>query len=322
MEDHIKYKNKVDTFTSTGKKLLRHGDVLAKWNNGQATPIYLQVAPTEFCSLRCKFCSVVNRTKKHVFNINELIQATNAFYRLGTRAITISGGGDPLCYPKLCYYLDHLIIIGMKIGLITNGLGINRIIDKHLLNEISWIRISANVYDYKKKIEIPTGYKGTLGFSYCWTEGLSSIEVLKTIKQIAIDNNVEYIRLVPNCLATKEQQIKNNEFLAGVAEQVGAPVFFQKKEFEAPSACYWGYLNPFLYADGYVYPCSSTVLNPDADKQFNPIYRLTHWADAEEFFKGDIQSLVDTKRCEHCVFTEQNKMLEYALDTQKHEDFI
>lgn len=312
----------VNIYTSTGQKLFRNGDMLAKWNEGIPVPTSLQVAPTEFCSLRCKFCSVVNRSKKYVFPIEDLKAATQIFANLGTLTVEITGGGDPLCYPKLREYLEFLVSRGLKIGLITNSLGINRVIPKDLLNQISWIRISANVYDYKHLIEVPTGYTGTLGFSYVWTKGLSSYEQLLEIKQIAQDNNVQYIRLVPNCIATKEEQVINNMMLTEMADAIGKPVFFQRKEFETPPQCYWGYLKPFLYADGFVYPCSSTVLNPNANKQFNPIYRLTHWTDVKEFWNKGIHSLIDTKHCEHCVFAGQNKILEYALEKREHENFI
>jgi MoaA/NifB/PqqE/SkfB family radical SAM enzyme len=262
---------------------------------------------------------VVNRSKKFELPILELMRATEKFVELGVKTVEITGGGEPLCYSDLDLYLEFLEP-RVKIGLITNGVGINK--HKYFLEDVSWIRISANVFDYTGEIEIPEGFTGTLGFSYVWTSGLSTTTILEQIKEIALKNNVKYIRLVPNCIATKEEQERNNEFLAQIAEQIGEPLFFQPKEFNIPSNCYWGYLKPFLYADGYVYPCSSTVLNPDADKQFNSIYRLCHWTDVNKVWKSEIKSMVNTKRCEHCVFTPQNQMLEYALNEQEHEDFI
>jgi MoaA/NifB/PqqE/SkfB family radical SAM enzyme len=314
---------KVNTFTSTGNKLLRHGNLIDQWSKGIAVPQSLQVAPTEHCTLKCKFCSVANRSKKYVFDFEKLKGATFKFILLGTKTVEITGGGDPLCYKQLNEYLEYLIGHKMQIGIITNGIGINKLISKDLLNSIDWIRISSNVLDYKDHIELPKGYTGTLGFSYCWTEGFSTKEQLVKIRDIARDNDVKYVRLVPNCLATKPEQERNNIYLGMLAEEVGEPFFFQRKNFDTPPKCYWGYMKPFLYCDEYIYPCSSTVLNPDADKQFNSSYRWCHYSKIEEVWRESaIESAVDTKRCSHCVFADQNRMLEYAFSKQKHEDFI
>jgi MoaA/NifB/PqqE/SkfB family radical SAM enzyme len=313
----------VEIFTSTGKKLLRQAGLLAKWRNHLPIPHSLQVAPTEVCNLNCEFCSVKNRSRKYVFEPSDLIAATASFIKLGTKTVEITGGGEPLCYHGLNKYIAYLVWAGVKIGLITNGLGINEIIPEYQ-EKFSWIRISANVYDYKKRIDIPKNFPGTLGFSYVWTDGISSFETLMAIKKIAEDNKVEYIRLVPNCLGTKDQQIVKNSFLQQIADNIGPPVFFQKKVFGTPRECYWGYLKPFLYPDGYVYPCSSVVLNTNANEQFHESYRLCHWKDVENFWTKvhTTMSLIDTKLCDHCVFTEQNEILDYVLHQQKHEDFI
>ena len=318
---------KLQTYTSTGRKLLRHGSLLESWNMKIPAAQSLQVALTEKCNLSCKFCSVVNREKKYEFDYDNLIQATRQFISLGIDTVEITGGGDPLLYPHLNDYVRFLIKKNLQIGLITNGIGINEIIDKNVLNNLSWIRISANVYDYKNKIDIPENYIGTLGFSYCWTDGISTIEKLKEIQNIAIKNKVKYIRLVPNCLGNRVEQEEKNKFLPQIAAQVGEPVFYQPKIFDTPRNCYWGYLKPFLYCDEYIYPCSSTVLNTDADKQFNTKFRWCHWKDIEKVWGGDcrqveIKSIIDTSKCDHCVFTDQNNDLDYALHAQEHEDFV
>lgn len=313
---------KLETFTSMGNKILRHGTLLADWNNGVPKPQSLQIALTEKCSLRCKFCSVVNREKTQEIPYNDLIAATTKFIDLGIKTVEITGGGDPLLYPRLNEYLSFLLDKGIKVGVITNGIQINKKIHKYAMERLSWIRISSNVLDYRDEIEIPKNFKGTLGFSYCWTDGLSTEEQLLKIKDIALKNDVKYIRMVPNCLSTKEELQKQHDFLTPLVEKVGEPFFYQQKEFGTPDNCYWGYLKPFLYCDGYVYPCSSTVLNANADKQFNPAYRWYHWKDITKTYETNITSAVDTKVCTHCVFVEQNELLEYALTEQSHENFI
>ena len=83
--------SKVKTFTSTGYKLFRHGDLMSSWNKHVPIPHSLQVAPTEHCTLRCKFCSVVNRPRKYVFDFKKLKEATSGFISLGTKTVEITG---------------------------------------------------------------------------------------------------------------------------------------------------------------------------------------------------------------------------------------
>lgn len=314
--------SKLKTFTSTGNKLLRHGALLDDWGSGIPKAQSLQVALTEKCTLRCEFCSVVNREKTYEIAYGDLLKATKKFIDLGIKTVEITGGGDPLLYPKLNDYLSYLLTADVQVGIITNGIGINKKIHPELMAKLSWIRISSNVLDYKDEIEIPKNFNGTLGFSYCWTDGLSTEEQLLKIKTIALENNVQYIRMVPNCLATKEELQKQHELLVPLVDKLGEPFFYQQKEFGTPNKCYWGYMKPFLYCDGYVYPCSSTVLNANADKQFNPSYRWYHWEDISKIYEKEIISAVNTKDCTHCVFCDQNDMLEYALNKQPHENFI
>ncbi len=301
----------IDVFTSTGKKLLKHPAILKSWIAGRAAPQSLQVALTEKCNLSCSFCSVRNREWKYEFDFDELCQATSAFIQKGVKTVEITGGGEPLLYPWIGEYIGYLRQRCVKVGLITNGLGIDK---AKWVDSLEWIRISANVFDYKGRIDLPVKFKGTLGFSYVWGND-SSIQTLERIKKIAIKNGVKYIRLVNDCLAEFEE-------IGWIASTMGPPVFFQRKEFRRPDKCYWGYLKPFLYPDSWVYPCSSIVLNPDADKQFHESYRICHWKEIDEAWSKPIHSLVDTSKCSKCVFANQNDTLAYCLTPQQHEDFI
>lgn len=326
MSGEIKDPNKkLNTFTSTGIKLLRHGEVLAKLNEGIPTPVSLQVAPTELCTLDCKFCSVVNRTYKSVFEWEKLKTALDTFFKLGVKTVEITGGGDPLLYPQINEMIAYCLDAGKLVGMITNGIGINKRLDKSLQARMSWLRISSNTLDYRDHLDLPDNFNpdGILGFSYCWTENLSTESQLLRIKDIAVENNVKYIRLVPNCLDSNEDMLtKWDPLLQPMADKLGHPIFYQPKNFGAPDNCYLGYIKPFLYCDEYVYPCSSTVLNPEADKQFNSNFRWYHYTETEKIYSQPMSSIVDTKRCPHCVFTKQNAQLEYVINKHENEEFF
>lgn len=318
-------KIKLRTFTSTGDKLLRHGDTLAKLNKGIPTPISLQLAPEEKCTLDCKFCSVMNREYKYSFDWIKLQDALDRFFKLGVQTVEITGGGDPLLYPQINELVAYCLEAGKKVGMITNGIGINKRLDLKLQAKMSWLRISANTLDYRDHLDLPSNFnpEGNLGFSYCWTENLSTKAQLLRVKEYADNNNVKYIRLVPNCLDSNEDMVnKWDPLLKPLSDEIGHPVFYQPKNFASPPECYIGYVKPFLYADEYIYPCSSTVLNKEADKQFNSSFRWFHYDQMEKIYSEPMHSIVETHRCEHCVFTAQNKNLEYAIKQHTNEEFF
>lgn len=312
--------DKLNTFTSTGFKFLRQATQDASLLV-RPRPLSLQVALTERCNLNCSFCSVVNREKKYEFSQQELIDATMAFVNLGVKTVEITGGGEPTLYEGFEWYVDFCDSLGLKVGLITNGTLLHKV-NKEILDKLAWLRISMNCLDYGAVPYIPV-IKGTLGFSYVFGKD-SSEYVLVLINEMAKLNRGSYVRVVPNCMCTEEQLKQQHEYLSPLVEKIGAPAFYQNKNFGHSNNCYWCRYKPFLYCDGNVYPCSSVVLNPDADKSFAQSYALCKWQDVESvlYSSGLYRVLVDTHRCSHCVFTGQNQLIESLLLPVEHEQFI
>jgi len=269
--------------------------------------------------LKIKKIEEIDSSDEYVYDIS--VGETHRFESSFRILCHNTGGGDPLCYDQLGDYIDFCYSNNLQIGLITNGIGINKCLTTDQRNKLTWIRISTNTLDYRSHLDLPNNYAGTLGFSYCY-HSESTIERLKHIRQIAIENNVEYVRLVPNCIATLEEQEENNKKLLVLATELGPPIFYQTKIFKTPANCYWGYMKPFLYPDNFVYACSSSPLNEDANQQFNPIYRWFHWTETDKIYSQPIKSCIDTNHCSHCVFSAQNEMLDYALNPQIHDRFI
>lgn len=312
--------NKVHTYTSTGIKLLRHTDAIylfSKQNVG--TPISLQVAPTSRCNLQCSFCSNVNRDKHEDLEYEEVISLVSKLSKIGLKTVEWTGGGDPTLWEPINEAIKYCNRLGLKQGFITNGVQLNEKIREMPLIYLTWIRISMNCLDYVKEINIPE-FGGTLGFSYV-LKGWQDIGTLEKIKKYAEDHKVKYVRLVPNCQATDEEQQENNEHLPTIADRMGEPFFYQKKEFKRPQKCYWCYFKPFLLHDGYVYPCSSVVLNDNADRQFHSKYR---WVPMERLvaqYSNTVNSF-PTDNCDHCVFFKQNDLLTNLLELNGMEDFV
>jgi len=309
--------SKVHTYTSTGKKILRHPDLIRLLHSGKARPHSLQLAVTNKCNLKCAFCSVAQRDSKEELPADDILHALKLFRDLGTKTVEITGGGEPMLHPYINEIVYYAYILRLQIGLITNGTLLEKLKNPETL---SWLRISANSLDYGKEIFIPKLHKDAhLGFSYCFDyDGDSTIRTLWEVRDLAIKHNVKYVRVVPNCIGEIESKHRK---IAEIVSYIGAPLFYQRKTKAVYKNCLVGYIKPFLNADGYVYPCSSTVLNDDADRQFNPKYRWYHWSDARKIYSGEIAPLDGTK-CADCVFTENNQELDYIRNTQDCEEFL
>jgi len=310
----------IDQYTSTGVKLLHQPDVLLRLKSiKQATPISLQVAPTSICNLKCEFCSNVNRTKHENLDLNDLMQFIESMRDLGLKTVEWTGGGDPTQYRYINAAISMCDSLKLKQGMITNGVALKDNLTWVSLKALDWIRISMNCLEYVSNIEIPE-FEGTLGFSYVWNEKTSKT-TLDRIHKYVEKFKPAYVRIVPNCQTTKEEQETNNTVLKQQVDSWGHPYFYQPKSFRSPVNCYWGYFKPFLLHNGFVYPCSSVVLNDNAERSFHEKYAWMRMEEFAEVFSRTIQPL-SSSSCDHCVFCDQNEMIHNILNPNGMESFI
>jgi organic radical activating enzyme len=312
---------KEKTFTSTGIKIIHHPELLRSLQGGYAYPISLQVAPTSKCNLNCSFCSNVNRDKNEDLSYKAIYDLLKNMRARGLKTVEWTGGGDPTLYPYINEVISVANSLGLQQGFITNGISLVNNISEFSFSYLKWIRISMNSLDYDKIVQIPFNhFSGVLGFSYVMNERTTE-DILKKLHEYVIAFKPSYVRIVPNCQATDEQQKANNKKYSEQVESWGEPFFYQKKEFCKPERCWWGYIKPFVLHDNYVYHCSSVVLNDNADRQFHQKYR---WCSVEELPKKYdklIECYVPTG-CDHCVFTRQNNLIDDILHPNDMVNFV
>ena len=300
-------------FTSTSTKLLHNLDRLKEIQDGNLRPISIQLAPTDMCNLDCVFCSVKKRPMKELTK-EECFKAVRDFVDLGAKTIEITGGGDP----TMCYYINELILyckdLGLKVGLITNGVLLNKKVRFEVLKCLTWLRVSLNCLDYVKDIELKVPDGVTLGFSYVWNEK-SNLAVLEKIKRYKEKYKARYVRVVPDCRRVKfikEYRKKIRPLIRDFPD-----FFFQEKDYTPPKRCWMGYLKPFVNSDGYVYHCSA---NPLINLKFNEKFRMGHISEIKNIWKNPKPFC--TKYCGECFFKEHNELLEMVMLEVDHRDFI
>ncbi len=309
----------LNVYTSTGSKLIHHPDVVKKWQRGFPTPVSLQLAPTSRCNLNCSFCSNVHREIHEDLDFDDLVEFILGLNFLGLKTVELSGGGSPTLYPQINELIELINGLGLEVGMITNGTLLKTKIEQECLDMLKWVRISMNSLKYVDHIDIPE-IKGTLGFSFVWSNE-TDWEAFNKIQEYVKEHNPKYVRLVTNCLASDEDQRINSLLLSRIVSELGSPYMFQPKTYRTPKECWWGYFKPFLLHNGWVYPCSSVVLNNTADRSFHEKFRMVYMDKFKEFYEKEVIPF-DTENCSHCVFFEQNRICAEIRNPNEMVNFI
>ena len=129
---------------SSGRKLLYNIDHLLEARDGVPKPVMFHVCLTNRCQLACPFCCYRDRVGCEVMPIDRILKFVDDCDRLGTRTWELTGGGEPLLYPWLDELLDKLFQARFAVGLMTNGLGLERVKNP---GAFRWIRVSLHALE-------------------------------------------------------------------------------------------------------------------------------------------------------------------------------
>jgi len=134
-------------------KLAFHKDKVEALAKNQVTsPVYVRVKPTNKCNHRCFYCSyqpdnecptseIINFTDE--IPKEKMMEILSNFRDMGVKAITYSGGGEPLIYPHILETLEKTLEYGIDLSIITNGQMLKGEIAEVLANA-KWVRVSAD----------------------------------------------------------------------------------------------------------------------------------------------------------------------------------
>jgi len=289
---------------------LKHGEIL---------PIHIQINPTNKCPLHCSFCSLKKRDRTIEIDYKKLIKITKKFISLGTKAVTITGGGDPLAYPKINQYINFLYDSGLKIGLVTNALLVKNLTEG---NKLTWCRVS--ISDESKDIPDLTSLLESnidLSFSYVLLRKENPRFLIKAVNY-AYTNNFTHIRLVDDILSEETYIDFAKETLNEL--NISKVIFQGRKQYtKGSSKCYISLLKPNIGPDSIIYPCCGVqyALSPPAlDFDSRTIMCKEkdiekHWS-KQLYFNGSI--------CRKCYYSAYNENIEILLNLKdlKHKEFV
>lgn len=183
-------------------KIFYHQDIIQNLLDGKrCNPIYIRVKPTNKCNHNCNYCHY----KNSYLDLNDdydlsseiprdkMLEIVSNMKSMGVKAVTFSGGGEPLLYPHIEETFEKIIDAGIDLSVITNG-SLLKGKKAELLAKAKWVRISLeSIFDDE----------------YCRIRGVKTGEFDRLCENISNFSKIkdETCELGINVVVTKENQM-------------------------------------------------------------------------------------------------------------------
>jgi MoaA/NifB/PqqE/SkfB family radical SAM enzyme len=137
-------------------KVLRFADRIdALVEDRPAAPVHVRIKPTNVCNHNCWFCAyrTGNVSLGEDMNLRDKIPAekmreiTADLIAMGVKAVTFSGGGEPLIYPGIADTVAELAGAGIRIGALTNASRLKGKAAQAFADHGTWLRVSIDGWD-------------------------------------------------------------------------------------------------------------------------------------------------------------------------------
>lgn len=307
-------------------KCMLDKELLASTSKGIILPIHIQFMPTNKCNLNCTYCSCSKRDKNLAIRFEDAVRIIDIYAELGTKAVTITGGGEPLCYPRFDELVSHFVSRNIQIGLITNGMLLHKY-KTDTLQKLTWCRISTGddrkfSKQYSDSLYATVSKASNVDWAFSHVvSNKPNIETISRIIHFANVHNFTHVRLVSDIFFPEEESsyaIKGK--LDGIDDSL--VVYQGGKKYTAGGDCYVGYLKPVIAPDLQVYPCcgvqyASVIPARDMSTEF----ALGHAFNLTEIIsKSNIP--FNGSKCVRCYYSRYNEILGSLLKDIKHKEFV
>jgi MoaA/NifB/PqqE/SkfB family radical SAM enzyme len=268
---------------------------------------------------------------------------------MGVKAVTLSGGGDPLCYRYINDLLAKIIRMGADYAVITNGQALTGRTAEQLTNA-NWVRISLDsasdehyfqmrgVRTFDKVISNVTRFAEIknphceLGINFVVTKENSGdvYKICETAKKIGVnnikfspalqwDNSLLYHqdirRAVTEEIGRAAADFGGSEFI--ITDKYSDDIYFAQNSCKNYTRCYISEFFTVIAADCKVYMCHQKSYTKEGE-----IGDLSNCSFKELWFSKDIQKKMKNFRpdcvCDNvCAFEERNRLLHSVLNVDR-----
>ena len=314
----VNLKNSYTSADTVPRKLLLNPTV-KDWR-----PIHIQWLPTNHCNLNCSFCSCSNRDR--YLEMDPIIAKAVIwkFSSLGCSAVTITGGGEPLCHPNLKEMMIQFKLAGIKIGLVTNGLLLNKLTSLDL-SRLTWCRIS-----HSDERHLTETYRSLLvsvisraprvdwAFSYVLGEN-PNLDEIRRVVDFANLHNFTHVRLVADILHPSVLFDPIRQALNGIDQRV----IYQPRATPTPATrCVLGYIKPVVAPDFKMYLCCGVQYALDPPSQDLPETLCMGSAKFLDDLYDPGSFRVFKTNCAKCYYHGYNDLLLPITESIRHKEFL
>ncbi len=346
-------------------KIFAHARALNDIGEGKrVVPIYIRIKPTNLCNHKCYYCSYADSelglrdsvNRKDQISWEKMQEIIADLADMGVKAVTFSGGGEPLVYPYIVEAMQKVLDAGIDLSIITNGQMLRDERAK-VLARAKWVRVSfdsANAETYAKVRKLPLEAfdevcdnirrfsqikqdNCELGINFVINhENANQVyDMAKMVKKLGV-NHIKYAARVTKDLFAYHEPFKQAviEQLHRTKEELEDENFKVINKYEGDfdsallfhrcySKCYVNRIFTVIAADSKVYFCHDKAYVNDG-----VVGDLCNRSFKELWFAEDIikryQEFDAQKECNHhCVYDDRNELLNtfYSLD-RNHINFI
>jgi MoaA/NifB/PqqE/SkfB family radical SAM enzyme len=187
-------------------KIIAFPEKVQSFREGRITaPIYVRVKPINRCQHGCFFCTYSDGSlraldredhvdtgmhadikEKDILPWPKLQETLDDFKELGVKAVTYSGGGEPLLYAQIVEAMQRTLNFRIDLSIITNG-QLLKGPRAEVLAYARWVRVSVdytNAEQMKRSRNVPEHF---------FDQVLDNIKNFAAIKQRDCDLGVNYI---------------------------------------------------------------------------------------------------------------------------------
>ncbi|MCM1261988.1 MAG: radical SAM protein [Butyrivibrio sp.] len=345
-------------------KIFHHTERIDGFLKGKrVAPIYVRIKPTNICNQRCFYCAYADDSlfDGRTVDTRESIpwdvmkETLCDFGEIGVKAITFSGGGEPLCYHSIIETLELVQNMKMDYSMITNGQALEGEAVRYL-KDAKWIRISfdsANPETYKGIRRVSTHEKVlsniadfaniksnscTLGIN-CVISKSNAEEVYKIcslVKELGVNNiklspiavkedgkgyHDSIKKIVTEQIISAQKELENESFriVDKYTCDLDLPVVYHKEY----AKCYIQNFFAVIAADSKVYRCHQRAYTKAGE-----LGDLTQMSFKDIWFSQDTIDKMNVfepqkECCFRCAFDERNMLLNDLVSIDhNHINFI
>ena len=135
-------------------KIFHHAELLGAIRDGKrVAPVYIRIKPTNICNENCYYChyknAYLNLDDYHPHDYiprEKMLEIIEDMCVMGVKAVTFSGGGEPLVYPYIKEAMEKILAAGIDLSMITNGVLLEGEAAE-MLARAKWVRMSIDSAD-------------------------------------------------------------------------------------------------------------------------------------------------------------------------------